>query len=64
MKSVQIRNCFCSVFSPNAGKYRPEVTPYLNSSRSGEVQQRGTTPIIIKAALTDLLFGAILREKH
>ena len=46
MKSVQIRSCFWSVFftfelnteryfSLNAGKYGPEITPYLdNVSRS------------------------------
>ena len=27
--SVQIRNYFWSVFSPKAGKYGPEITPYL-----------------------------------
>ena len=38
MKSVQIRIYFWSVFSciqtfssPNAGKYKPEITPYLNT---------------------------------
>ena len=41
MKSVQIRSYFCpffpifglnkiSVFSPNTGKYEPEITLYLN----------------------------------
>ena len=30
MKSVQIRILFCSVFSPNAGKYGREETPYLD----------------------------------
>ena len=29
VKSVQIRSNFWSVFSPNAGKYGPEITPYL-----------------------------------
>ena len=31
VKSVQIRSCFWSVFSPNAGKYGPEITPYLDT---------------------------------
>ena len=29
--SVQIRSFFWSVFSPNAGKYGPEKTPYLDT---------------------------------
>ena len=31
VKSVQIRSCFWSAFSPNAGKYGPEITPYLGT---------------------------------
>ena len=31
MKSVQIRRFFWSVFSPNAGKYEPEKTPYFDT---------------------------------
>ena len=31
MKSVQILSFFWSVFSPNAGKYVPERTPYLDT---------------------------------
>ena len=31
VKSVQIRSFFWSVFSPNAGKYGPEKTPYLDT---------------------------------
>ena len=31
MKCVQIRSFFWSVFSPNAGKYGPEKTPYLDT---------------------------------
>ena len=31
VKSVQIRNIFWSVFTPNTGKYRPEKTPYLDT---------------------------------
>ena len=31
LKSVQIRSHFWSVFSPNAGKYRQEITPYLDT---------------------------------
>ena len=30
-KSVQIRTFFWSVFSPNARKYGPEKTPYLDT---------------------------------
>ena len=31
MKSVEIRSYFWSVFTPNAGKYGPEITLYLNT---------------------------------
>ena len=31
VKRVQIRSFFWSVFSPNAGKCRPEKTPYLDT---------------------------------
>ena len=31
VESVQIRSFFWSVFSPNAGKYGPEKTPYLDT---------------------------------
>ena len=31
MKIVQIRSYFWSVFSPNTGKFRSEITPYLGS---------------------------------
>ena len=31
VKSVQIRSYFWSVFSPNTGKYGPEITPYLDA---------------------------------
>ena len=31
VKSVQIRSFFWSVFIPNAGKYGPEKTPYLDT---------------------------------
>ena len=31
LKSVQIRSHFWSVFSPNAGKYRPEIIPHLDT---------------------------------
>ena len=31
MKSVQIRSFLWSVFSPNARKYGPEKTPYLDN---------------------------------
>ena len=31
VKNVQIQNFFWSVFSPNAGKYGPEKTPYLDT---------------------------------
>ena len=31
MKSVQIRSFLWSIFSPNAGKYGPEKTPYLDN---------------------------------
>ena len=31
VKIVQIRSFFWSVFNPNAGKYRPEKTPYLDT---------------------------------
>ena len=31
VKSVQIRSVFWSVFSPNAGKYGPGKTPYLDT---------------------------------
>ena len=31
VKTVQIRSFFWPVFSPNAGKYRPEKTPYLDT---------------------------------
>ena len=34
VKSVQIRSYFWSVFSPNAGKYGPEITPYLDTFSS------------------------------
>ena len=30
LKSVEMRNYF-SVFSPNTGKYGPEITPYLDT---------------------------------
>ena len=33
-RSVQIRSYFWSVFSPNAGKYGPEITPYLDTFHS------------------------------
>ena len=29
-----ISGLYFSVFSPNTGKYGPEITPYLNTSRS------------------------------
>ena len=31
MKSVEIRSFFWPVFSPNAGKYGPKETPYLDT---------------------------------
>ena len=31
MKTVQIRSYFWTVFSPNTGKYGPEITPYLDT---------------------------------
>ena len=31
VKSVQIRNYFWYVLSPNTGKYRPEITPHLDT---------------------------------
>ena len=31
MKSVQRQSYFWSVFSPNTGKYGPEITPYLDN---------------------------------
>ena len=31
VKRVQIRSFLWSVFSPNAGKYGPEKTPYFNT---------------------------------
>ena len=34
VKSVQIRSYFWSVFSPNTGKYGPEITPYLDAFHS------------------------------
>ena len=37
VKSVQIRSCFWSAFSPNAGKYGPEITPYLGTFHSEEM---------------------------
>ena len=33
-ESVQIRSYFWSVFSLNAGKYGPEITPYLDTLRA------------------------------
>ena len=36
MKSVQVRSYsspYFPVFSPNTGKYGPEITPYLDTSR-------------------------------
>ena len=39
-KSVQIRSYFWSVFSPNTGKYGPEITPYLDTFHAvGYTQQ-------------------------
>ena len=37
VKNVQIRSYFWSVFSPNAGKYGPEITPYLDTFRAVRV---------------------------
>ena len=31
VKNVQIWSYFWSVFSPNTGKYRPDITPYLDT---------------------------------
>ena len=31
VKSVQIRSYFCSVFSPNTGKFGPEITLHLDN---------------------------------
>ena len=30
--SIRRNRKYLSVFSPNAGKYRPEITPYLDTS--------------------------------
>ena len=38
-KSVQIRSFFWSVFSPNAGKYGPEKTLYLDTIYTVELSQ-------------------------
>ena len=40
VKSVQIRSYFWSVFNPNAGKYGPEITPYLDTSRGAIITIR------------------------
>ena len=37
VKSVQIRSFFWSVFSPNARKYGPEKTPYLDTFNAMKV---------------------------
>ena len=34
VKSVQIRSYFWSVFSPNVGKYGPDITPYWDTFRA------------------------------
>ena len=39
VKSVQIQSFSWSVFSPNAGKYRPEKTPYLDTFHAVKVHQ-------------------------
>ena len=49
MKIVQIRSFFWSVFSvfsPNAGKYGPEKTPYLDNFHA--VQITATSQFILK----------------
>ena len=45
VKSVQIRSYFWSVFSPNTGKYGPEITPYLDTFHA--VKKLVTTGICI-----------------
>ena len=49
-KSGQIRSYFWSVFIPNAGKYGPEITPYLDFSHAVSV-----TWIILKHPCKNLL---------
>ena len=39
VKSVQIRRFFWSVFSPNARKYGPEKTPYLDTFHTAKYSQ-------------------------
>ena len=43
VKSVQIRSNFSSVFSPNAGKYGPEVTPYMDTFHAVSLEQKNST---------------------
>ena len=40
MKSIQIRTYFWSIFSPNTGKERPEITPYLYTFHAVEIVGR------------------------
>ena len=40
VKYVQIQSFFWSVFSPNAGKYGPEKSPYLDTLHSVSVLKK------------------------
>ena len=42
VKSVQIWSYFWSVFSPNTGKYGPEITPYLDTSQASSMEPQIT----------------------
>ena len=43
VKSVQIRSNFSSVFSPNSGKYGPEITPYMDTFHAVSLEQKNST---------------------
>ena len=55
VKSVQIRSFFWSVFSPNAGKYGSEKTPYLDTFHTVNC-----FPFMIKSILKDTSFFCVL----
>ena len=58
VKSVQIRSNFWSVFSPNAGKYGPEITPYLDTflavRRMKSTAANSIVPVMLSLMVYDL----------
>ena len=54
VKSVQIRSIFSPIFSPNTGKYGPEITPYLDIFTKKSSGNRGFVPISQRNSLWKL----------